>query len=297
MLLALFLTVLPAHATELVARWDQPVRYHAEALIHTPNGQRYIGWVNYDVTAAEQEISVDLDCDGKSGSRGFDVICTIDKVALGGAVFVGKQRQLDAIFVEYQGYLQGQTVQLTVARDGRVTGVDLEGVDKRDDRMAQIHESLRQLLRRVFAPLDLGLPKKEVQPSGTWKQKGTPLFFQLLTSYGTAGGSVVKHTLLEVDGDSALISTQGRGNLATGQDWETSAASRDIVRMVGAGSGRFDIAAGLVSWRQVSVSGELTGSSPNAGVPIVYTLAAWAGRIGADGKVDTGAAPPQPTQQ
>lgn len=290
MLLALLLASLPVRAGALVVSWDQPVRYHAEAAISTPNGYRFYGWKNAEAVARRSEIALDLSCSGRPVSRGFDVECTLDRVALAGKAFTGDQEDLDAVFAEYVGLMQGQTMQLLIGSDGRVLTVDLEGVDKRDERMARIHEDQRQLLRRALTPLDLGLPKKGDPKSGTWKQKGTPLLFQLMTAYGTAGGSVMKHTLEATEGDQAIISSAGRGNVATGLDIELGAGQ--TVNMLGFGSARFDMATGQLAWRQLSVTGELTASSVSLGDPTVYALGAWIGRIGADGAVEGAAETP-----
>lgn len=288
MLPALLLLALPAWAGELVPRWDAPVRFHAEALLKTPNGYRYLGRQNVQASVRSHEIAVDLSCGPADAAR--QVLCTLDRVDLGGAAFTGDQEDLDAILVEYEALLLGQQLQVSVATDGRIVQVDLEGVSKQDDRMAEIHETLRQLLRRVLTPLDLGLPRKGDPKGGTWRQKGTPMLFQLMTAYGTAGGSVMRHTLESQEGDRALISSAGHGNLATGLDFEVGAG--ELVNMIGVGEGSFDLATGQIAWRRVSVTGELTAESIQLGDPMVYALSAWAGRIGADGTIEVPPATP-----
>ena len=117
MLLALLLAALPVHADQLVARWDQPVRYHAEALIRTPNGYRYYGWKNVEAVARSNEVALDLTCTGEPVSRGFEVQCSLDSVGMAGTAFTGDQDDLDAVFAEYVGLMQGQTVQLLIGSD------------------------------------------------------------------------------------------------------------------------------------------------------------------------------------
>lgn len=272
-----------AWAGDLVPRWDQPVRYHAEALVETPNGYRYLGRYNVEAVVLTHELAVDLACAPSEQAGRVD--CILEQVALGGSARHSDEQAHTTILAEYQQALQGRTLQVDIAADGRIGTVDLEGVDKDDDRQAQIHETLRQLMRRVLAPLDLGLPRKGDPKSGTWRQKGTPLLFQLLTEYGTTGGSVMKHTLTGREGSLALISSEGRGNLSTGLELELNAGQ--MVNMVGGGSGAFDTATGQLAWRKLAVSGELTTESIQYGDQMVYGLSAWVGRIGADGVVQT----------
>lgn len=283
-LLVLTVALAPAAwAGDLVPRWDQPVRYHAEAQVQTPNGYRYLGRYNVEAVVLTHELSVDLACVPTPEAGRVD--CTLERVELGGQARASDEQAHAAILTEYQQALQGQVAQVYVSADGRIGTIDLEGVGKEDDRQAQIHETLRQLLRRVLAPLDLGMPRKGDPKSGTWRQKGTPLLFQLLTDYGTAGGSVMKHTLTGREGSLALIESEGRGNLSTGLDFELNASQ--MVNMVGGGTGAFDTSTGQLAWRTLAVSGELTTESIQYGDPVVYGLAAWVGRIGPDGVVQT----------
>lgn len=284
-LLVILSAALPARAAEpgpLVSRWDRPVRYHLEAAVSTPNGLQLLATANKDAVARTHEILAEVSCTGTANRGGTDVTCTLDKVLLGGQAFPGDEEDLGAILDEYQGMLAGTELQLAVAADGRITLVDLEGIERVDERRGIIIEYLRQLLRRAVTPLDLGLPRKGALVE-EWKQKGTPLLFELFTAYGTSGGRVLKHHLDSVEGDVAVISSMGRANVATGIDRELAVS--EIVNMVGGGRARFDLSGGQILWREVSVTGELTAESVQLGDVSVYALAAWAGRIEDDGSI------------
>ncbi len=278
-----------AHAqAPLVPRWDQPVRYHAEAAVSTPNGMLVLGVANLEAAARTHEMMAELSCTGAPDGAGWEVICTLDQIRFSGQAFHGDQADLDAILAEYEAMLKGKHLQLSVAKDGRITTVDLEGVERVDERTGRILEHQRQLMRRLVAPLDLGLPKKG-ELADSWKQKGTPLLYELMTAYGTSGGRVMKHKLEGTDGDVVTISTFGRANVATGIDREVAVS--EIVNLVGGGMGRFDTASGQLLWREVSVTGELTAESVQLGDVNVYALAAWMGRVEADGRVQGASGP------
>ncbi len=284
----------PAFASEagpLVSRWDQPLRYHLEAAVSTPNGVQLLAVENKDAVARTHELLAEISCSGAAAGSGYDVTCELDKVLVGGQAFPGDEDELAAILDEYQELLQGKQLQLSVAADGRITLVDLEGIERVDERTGIIIEHLRQLMRRAVTPLDLGLPKKGALQD-EWKQKGSPLLFELFTAYGTSGGRVMKNHLESQDGKLAVISTMGRANVATGIDRELAVS--EIVNMVGGGTARFDMTTGQILYREVSVTGELTAESVQLGDVNVYALAAWAGRIEPDGSVQGAEGPVAP---
>lgn len=288
-MLNLLVWVVSAQAGELVSNWTQPVRYHSEVMVSTPNGYLYQGRANVEARVITHELAVDLSCVGASATSSTEVVCTVESISMSARPYPTDEEDTLLVLEEYRQWFAGSTWQVRVAADGRVMDVDLEGVDKTDDRMAQIHETLRQLARRVLTPLDLSLPRKSAEVGDTWKQKGTPLLFQLMTTWGTAGGTVMKHTLESTEGNVARISSGGRGNVATGLDLEVG--SGETVNMIGGGSARYDTDRGLLLWRQVAVSGEVTAGSLNYGDPLVYSLVGWAGLRNADGTVETETGP------
>lgn len=285
MLALLTLLALPgaAHAEDLLLPgWGSPVRYRAEVGISTPDGLMFLGWQNLDARAATTELVVEMSCTGQPDGKGWDVECVLDRVLMGGVAYSDEQAELEQIHAEYVQRLTGARIQVDVGRDGRVLGLDLEGAERVDERMAHILELQRLLLRRAFAPLDLGLPPKGVaRPK--WKQKGVPLLFELMTAYGTAGSTKLEHTLEGTEGGVARISSFGRGTVASGMDLEVNAGQ--MVNMIGGGNARFELSTGQVLWREVSVTGELTAESVQLGDTNVYGVVAWAGRIEADGRV------------
>ncbi len=288
-MLGLILLVTSALADGLALDWNQPLRYRSEVQVLTPNGYLYKGRANVEARVTSHELAVDLSCTGAPQGASTAVICAVDAVQLGAKAYPGDEADTVLVLEEYRQWFAGSTWQIRFAADGRVMDVDLEGVEKNDDRMAEIHETLRQLARRVVTPLDLSMPKKAVGVGASWKQKGTPLLFQLMTTWGTAGGTVMRHRLEAQQGAVAQIGSEGRGNVATGLDLEVG--SGETVNMIGGGVARVDTARSLILWRQVGVSGELTASSLQPGDPAVYSLMGWAGLRNPDGTVETESGP------
>lgn len=284
----LLLVSLTAHAGDLVWNWvgASPVRYHAETVIATPPpfGYRYLGTQNKDARLVRHEVVLEMTCQAAPAGKRWAIDCKIDEAAVSGEAIPGEQDKLDVIFTEYGEMLTGSTVQLEVAGDGRVLQVDLEGASKKDARHAQIHELLRQMLRRVFTPLDVPMPKDGESKDKPWRQKGSPLALQLLSTTGTAGGVVMKYEEADrVEGDVLLIGS-GRGNVSIGADMEKG--NKTIINLIGSVKARFDTAAGVLDWCDVTTTGELTASSTGTGAGKLYTQISRIRRIHADGSME-----------
>lgn len=288
-MLSLILFVTNAQAQGMALDWKQPLRYRSEVQVLTPNGYLYKGRANVEARVTSHELAVDLECTGSPQGGSTAVVCTVAAIDLGARPYPGDEADTELVLEEYRQWLAASTWQVRFGPDGRVMDVDLEGIEKSDDRMSEIHETLRQLARRVLTPLDLSMPQKAVAAGASWKQKGTPLLFQLMTTWGTAGGTVMRHRLESQQGMIVRIESEGRGNVATGLDLEVG--SGETVNMIGGGYARVDTARGVILWRQVGVSGELTASSLQPGDPNVYSLVGWAGLRNADGTVETESGP------
>lgn len=272
-------------AGELAWRWNAPVRFHAEALVGTPQGVDFLGASNVNARARKTAITLDLTCAGQPDGKNWSVECTIDEAAMHGTAYAKKEQdKLDRIFHDYAGYLSGAKVQVDMLADGRLRDVDLEGVPKSDERMSRIHESLRELIRRGLAPLDLELPRHGEALDKPWRQKGAPLAFEMLTSHGTVGGATFKHELKGKVGVTQVIVSSGYGNVGTGETIE--AGTPIMVEMEVKGAARFDLVRGQMAYSQLMVTGELTADASGAGPADYYSCAAWVGRIDPNGKVE-----------
>jgi hypothetical protein len=286
LLLALIASMAASAAGPLTPQWGAaPVRLHFEMAMHTQSVIRYYSSQNDDARVADHLVSLNTTCVASPGRRGWLAKCELDDVRLGGIAYPGDQESLNAILLEWEEVLNSSYVQLEIEEDGRILGLDLEGPSKADERQAAIHETMRLLMRRVFTVLDVQAPKDGALPSGDWKQKGSPLAFELFSSTGTAGGASLKHTPgIAADGRLPFESA-GRGNVATGANLDADAGA--VVNIRSGANGRFDLSTGLLQWCELSVGGELAGGLTASDATSYWSVYSWVGQINADGTVET----------
>jgi hypothetical protein len=291
-MLWMILSVGLAQAEGLQWNWgDAPVRYRTEALVGTPAGYPIKGEKNVEARATHLAISMDSSCLASPLKKGWSVDCTVERVALEAAAFPGEQAEMDVIMAEYGQLLTGSVVQLSLRTDGRIRSLDLEGVSKKSDRHADIHETLRQLLRRAFSALEVQMPKDPADTS--WKHRGSPLSFGLMSAHGTSGGVRYEYERAGQVAGTTVIEGFGRGNVMTGLGAEAEVGS--IMNLIVSGRARFDEAAGLIAHSEVSVTGELSAGSLGSGNPnSKYAMACWTGRLLEDGQVEGREGPKSP---
>lgn len=283
----LLLLVAPSLAGDLVWRWTpgQAVRYHAESLLTTPASPTYFepGNGNEDVGASQVEIVLDLSCVGAAKSKGFDVLCDIEKARLGGIATRNEQVSLDRIFAAYGALLEAGSVQITQLTDGRITGVDLEGVPNPNARSSEILNVLRQIVRRAVTPLDLQLPKNGDDDGKPWKQTGSPLAAEAYGATGATGGLKLLNEIGAPQAGRVSIQTSGGGNLMLSRrDIEVG----ELVNLVVAADGRFDGAAGTLAYRSLSTSMEAIGANVVQLGWDGYKQVGWIARWNADGSLE-----------
>ena len=286
MLLVLLASIAAQAAGPLTPQWGKaPVRLHFEMALHTQSVVRYYSPRNVDARVSDHLVSLNATCTSAPDRRGWQAKCELDDVRLGGIAYPGEQEALNSILPEWEETLNASFVQLEILADGRIASVDLEGPSKADERQAAIHETMRLLVRRVFTVIDVQAPKDGALPTGVWKQKGSPLAFELFSTSGTAGGASLKHTPGVVADGRLPFESAGRGNVATGANLDADAGA--VVNMKAGANGRFDLTTGLVQWCEVSVSGELGGGLTASDATTYWSLNSWVGQINADGTVET----------
>ena len=144
----------------------------------------------------------------------------MDKVTFQRTAVPGEQAVLDTILTHYQSRIQGKTVALKVTMDGRITTLDLVGLEQTDRPSGIILDTIRMFMRRLFASLDLQFPKKGDAQGKPWKQRGASLALELMTRFGTAGGTRLEHQLDSISGEGIRITSAGRGSVASGETLE-----------------------------------------------------------------------------
>ena len=279
----LFAIIGRADAIELASKWStaKGVRYHAESHIETPDSFPWTAYNNLEAHATATDVALDMTCDGAPTKKQVVVKCHLDKATVTGtATMRQEQDQLDRILREWSEHLTGADVMLTVGTDGGVSLFDLEGLERSNAREGEVIEQQRQLLRRVFAPFDIAVPKEGMtEPKVAWKHKGAPLQMGLLAHTGTAvsGAASMTHTVDRVDGNDAYIVTDGRSVMGTSEN------NLQKIDLIAHGQARYSLAAGLIAYSDLDINGELTASSINSQKPFVYRQISWVGRIEPDG--------------
>ncbi|MBW1878085.1 MAG: hypothetical protein JRJ84_06975 [Deltaproteobacteria bacterium] len=247
---------------------EQPVRYLITARVQLPELMWFNAEVNVETRVSEFQVDLVTRCisAGEAGKKGWQLICAIEDIALRAAPAASESGRTLLVLDEWDEKLLGATVQLLFNRDGRLRNVDLEGVEASDRRTSQIRETMRLVMTRVYAPLDLQLPKNgDDRDRGTWKQ-GSSVVLEFPSDVGSMGAAVVRHTVLAVEASVVTIETTGRGTLGSGEMVQVAGQERpaNLFEMSLAGRARFDTARGVLLDRDYVVEGRPTASSVSA---------------------------------
>lgn len=289
-MLTLLVLSASALAGDLNFQWSAPVPLHAEVVIDTPWIVTLLGTEDIDARATQTQVALDILCKGAPTKRGWAVDCDIESARLGGLAVPGEQEKLDKILAEYGTLLDAASIELEIAADGRITSVDLEGVTRPDARHADVVESMRQLVRRALAPLDLQLPKDGLDPGKPWKQTGTPLALEMivnvanetwstLSGTGVAGGAALKTRTDGRDGAVVKLLTEGTGTTLIGE-------SGKMVHMTLGAESRFDAERGVLLYRFLVVDGVSSAASSMASPSGFYHQAGAVGYRNPDGSIE-----------
>lgn len=267
-------------------RWEPPgaVAYHVETVVTTPRGRRWYAEENDVARATKQMLLMDLHCSGQPAGKRAVVRCRMDNVEFRGTAIAGEEAALASIMERDARRLEGRTLSVEMRLDGRFGSVDVESDPQvATSRAARSMDGLRQMVERALAPLDLQLPKDGVDKSKSWKRKGLPLSMKLMTSQGTSGSVVLKHSVTGWNGALARIASTGRGTVAEGMTMEQGTST--MLHISGVGRAQFNTELGQLDWSEVS--GEVEYAAANLegiGNEQRSSFSSWAARINADGQ-------------
>lgn len=283
-----------ASAADLNLDLNAPARYHAEALIQAGTPVQLLASNNINARVVMIGAAFDLDCSGEMGTRDWKMLCNIDNVGLQASAYTpDKQDAVDAIMDEYMALMEDAQAQVEFGTDGRIRLVDIEGIDKRDERMRNVHEYIRLIVRRGFAPMDIQLPRKGVAEVGDkWKRKTGAATFEMFSRFGTVGGSLIKYEVTDVTDGRVSVTHSGRGNIGvssagatlTMEDGATAATASALYNTLSNGVAYFEEGSHRWIYGEFSTQGTLNQAA-TSGVN-QFTQAAWIGRINADGTVE-----------
>lgn len=250
-----------------VPQWSwtftEPRLYHAETLITTPRGFRYLAAENLDARAAKLAMRADLQCTGAAQESGGLVDCSFHDLRIDGMAWKQEEQvALDKILDEWEVQLKAATVEMVFTTDGHLSKFDLKGREGTNQRESEIIEYQRLLLYRLFCLFELPIPEEEKDWTKGWKQKGSPAIFQLMTTKGTAGSSRISHSVSGQDGDDFVIKSEGRAMVSPGSYVEVS--SDFIIDVTYGGDASVD-PAGVLVFRNMVLDGRLSGVASGVG--------------------------------
>ena len=286
--------MMPAQAADdLVWTWEKPRRF---LLISDVNSPEYLLWqaeFNYQARVFKWRTNIVASCvPADVGKKTALVNCHIEDISLQATSLPGDMKNLPKVLEDLDAKLSGASIQLEVSMDGRVRSIDLEGIDKKRRRLTEIVETMRLVLARAIAPLDLQMPKKGSDGgTGAWIQKQT-LVTGFPSGLGTMGQVKTQHQIMSEDGETIKIQSSGNGIAGSGRMVEVNGQEQvaNFYEMQHAGEAVFDRADGSLLSREYQVRGVPTASSEMgdawSGMP--YLQYAKLVRLGKDEKPNVG---------
>src|SRR5690349_14103675 len=140
-------TLQSAAAESFVYSWDwsRTHRLYLESKVQLPAVMWLATPFNHQARITAFDLRLVTTCGDAQvlTKRTVEVSCRIDDVALSAAGLKQEVGLLQPILVELDGMLTNAVVQLQMSDDGRIANIDLEGLDRRNNRGGWINENLR----------------------------------------------------------------------------------------------------------------------------------------------------------
>lgn len=195
--------------------WTASRRYLLETQVHLPLFMWFVTPYNHQARVTAFDLRMISTCaPGEPlGRKRYEVVCTLDDVALSAAGMEQEEGLLQPILDELDEILTGAAVQLQVRPDGRLANIDLEDVDRRNQRVGRMNENLRLVVSRAFAGFDLPLP---VGAENAWPQYDVWLM-RAPSADGSTGASEIVHAVRERSGGLMWLESGGRGTIFPGE--------------------------------------------------------------------------------
>lgn len=268
-----------AAAEGLQWTWDAPLRYYLEAEVNYPTRITLMAENNVQARVWASTTRVVTTCEpyGEPAKRTREVHCRIDDIA-----FAAVPQDIDAanlvtVLDETERMLQGAYVQLEFGYDGQIRAIDLEGFSTKNvnDRVREAQETMRVVLIRAFAALDLELPKEGKDGGEPWEQQGA-LAVGFPSLRGSMGSVPILIQVARESGNLVTMLTRGAGVAGPGETISTTGLPANQYQMKLTGSATFDTEKHALVARQYTVQGDLTPSSIMAeggtGVPYLQRV-------------------------
>jgi hypothetical protein len=179
---------------------------------------------NIDRRVLDWHINMVTTCEAKGtyGKKAAEVHCTIDEIAMKMRPTRGDENQMIDLINEWDEKLTGAKLVLKWGYDGRIHSYELEGIEypRTNQRVREIEQSMRLMIGRTFAGLELQLPKKGDDKGKVWELRD-PIIMGFPTLYGDLGGMKSDAQVKETEGSNVIIDVYGegtRGPAITGSD-------------------------------------------------------------------------------
>jgi hypothetical protein len=220
---------LSAHAEPLQWRWNDGSthRYALEMKVQTPYVMYLLEERNKEVRVSFVGLQAVMRCavhETLPKERGWVVHCPIEDASFFALPVVQDVGRADEVVKEYEAALEKATIEYKLTPSGRVSSVDLLGLDHSDARSLYIEDHLTRYVERAMSALDVALPTKDPAPA-EWPQR--PFTPAEMPISQTPMGSVSATTRLgQRQGAVQQIDTEARGALVVGSDsWNVEAAA------------------------------------------------------------------------
>jgi len=233
--------------------WSRTHRYYIGVQVQLPTSEWIATQYNHEARISAYDLQLVTTCsDAQVESRHVvQVDCRLDDVALSAAPLEQDVGLVQPILDQLDQSLTGAVVQLQMRDDGRINDIGLDAITHVDPRTGFINETLRLIVSRAFAGLDLSLPDDDALKS--WAQYRSWLMRTPSIDGSSAGIEIVNRVRTVRDGETEITSV-GRGTIAPGEGidkYDTRLASDTA----------FDTRFGRISDRTWTVAGGPTASS------------------------------------
>lgn len=216
------------------ARWDG-TRWFLETQIGMPIPYLLYAERNYEFEPIALQVRTTIACEKtwRRGPKRFEVSCKVQDIGLQAAGWRPKDEHAQAILDELDTRLTNASIQLIVADDGRLTNIDLEGVEEDNSRQRAIQQQARMLLVRAMAGFHMRLPPDGSIRQGQWVEYNSTLFEIPAVAKASGqqdgsapaivnslGGSYIIHQLDRYKGHN-VVQSLGEGTIQIGSETQT----------------------------------------------------------------------------
>jgi uncharacterized protein YbaR (Trm112 family) len=141
--------------------WSRTHRFALESQVQLPLLMWFATPFNHQARVTAFDLRIVTTCGNAQVEtrRVVEVLCTIDDIALSAAGMPQEEGLLQPILTELDDLLTGSAVQMRMNHEGRIVNIDLEGLDRRNQRVGRISENMRLVVSRAFSGLDMQLPR------------------------------------------------------------------------------------------------------------------------------------------